>query len=92
MQIWIKEIFDHNGQGAIPLVILGNNIDLRDSGTHPDSITDDIAFKFCEKVNEQTKERGFEVLYFPFSTENKDNADFVFDHLAREFFSYLERK
>ena len=89
LQLWIKEIFNHNGQGVISVVILGNKVELLDSGAHPDSITDEIALRYCKKLTEQTKSQGFEAIYFPFSTKNKDkrNADLIFEHLAKSFFS-----
>ena len=34
-EFWIKKIFKHNGKGAIPIILLGNKVDLRDSAVHP---------------------------------------------------------
>ena len=67
LENWIKEIWNHNGKGVIPLVILGNKVDLRDQ--HPDSITDEMANRYCSKLTEQTKANGFEVRYLQTSAK-----------------------
>lgn len=92
LQLWIKEIFNHNGKGVIPLVVLGNKVDLRDSGAHPDSITDEIALRYCEKLTEQTKDHGFEVKYLQTSAKTGLNVGESFDMLGKVYFEYLEKK
>lgn len=92
LQLWIKEIFYHNGKGVIPLVVLGNKVDLRDSGSHPDSITDEIALRYCDKLSEKTKPHGFEVKYLQTSAKTGLNVAESFDMLGKVYFEYLESK
>lgn len=89
LENWIKEIWNHNGKGVIPLVILGNKVDLRDQ--HPDSITDEMAQRYCAKLTDQTKENGFEVRYLQTSAKTGLNVAESFDMLGKVYFEYLDK-
>lgn len=88
LQNWIDEIWKHNGKNIIPLIILGNKIDLREQ--IPDCITDDEARDFTAKLSEITKPYGFNVLYFDTSAKTGLNVPEAFDALAQVRFKYLE--
>lgn len=87
---WIKEIWNHNGKGAIPLVIIGNKIDLRNTGNYPDSISDKMAIKYCNTLSEQTEDQGFDIFYYPFSTLINEDANEILEYLGRVYFDYLD--
>ena len=89
LENWIKDIWNNNGKGVIPLVIIGYNIDKRDQ--YPDAITDEMAIKYCAKLTEQTKENGFEVKYYPTSTKTGENIKESFQYLGKIYFQYLDK-
>lgn len=89
LENWIKEIWNHNGKGVIPLIIMGNKIDLRDQ--HPDSITDEMAQRYCAKLTEQTKANGFEVRYMQSCAITGLNALESLEMLGRVYFEYLDK-
>jgi len=89
LKLWIKEIFNHNGKGPIPLIIIGNRIELRINSS--DHIADEIVQEYCKKLTEQVNQKSFEVKYCPFMT-NGDNPERIFDELARFYFSSLDKR
>lgn len=84
---WIEEIWNHNGKGIIPIVILGNKADLRDQ--FPYSITDEIAENSCAILSQQTKLYGFEVKYLPTSAKTGQNVAKAFEIIAKLSSEYL---
>ena len=86
---WIKEIWKHNGRGVIPIVLLGNKADLRDS--HPDAITSDVAKKFAMELSDQTRPHGFDIHYLDTSAKTGQNVVEAFDELGRVYFSFIEK-
>lgn len=90
LQSWIKEIWTHNGKGIIPIVILGNKADLRDQ--HPDSISNAVAERYCEKLSEQTRPQGFDIRFMETSAKTGLNVGEAFDMLGKVYFEYLEKQ
>ena len=81
---YIKEIVDIIGH--IPVIIIGNKTDLRDSGEYPDSVTDDIVQNYVRKVVGQLNENEIPVQYFPVCSVQDKNIDRPFEFLAEYFF------
>ena len=86
---WIKELWNHNGKGIIPIVVLGNKTDLRDQ--FPESISIDTAQKYCAKLSEQTKPHGFAVQYMEASATTNLNVTEAFDLVGQHYFEYLDK-
>jgi len=90
LQHWLKEIWNNNGKGVIPIVVIGNKSDLRDQ--FPESISIDTAQKYCAKISEQTKPHGFEVQYFEASAKTNLNVTEAFELLGQHYFEYLDKQ
>ncbi|MFW9929617.1 MAG: Rab family GTPase [Candidatus Thorarchaeota archaeon] len=88
--VWIKELWTNNGKGIIPLVILGNNSDKRDSC--PDSISRETALNYANKLSEQTRPLGFSVTYYDTNPKTGLNVSRAFEDIARLYFQYLEKQ
>ncbi|MFW9997854.1 MAG: GTP-binding protein [Candidatus Odinarchaeota archaeon] len=89
LQNWVDEIWKNNGKGQIPLVILGNKVDLR--AQFPNHVTDEQAKEYCEKLTEQTQSEGFEVQYLPTSAKTGLNVPESFDSLGKGYFQFVEK-
>ncbi len=89
LELWVNEIWNKNGKGAIPLAIVGNKIDLRDNGNYEDSISDDRAIKYCEKLSESI---GFSytIQYFPFSAKFSKDTNKILEYLGKNYLDYLD--
>lgn len=91
LQTWIKEIWNFNGFGRpIPIIILGNKVDLRDQ--YPESISNEIVQRYCVKLSEQTKQYGFEIKYLETSAKTGLNVKEAFESLARVYLDYVARE
>ena len=85
---WIDEIYKHNGKGAIPVVLLGNKVDLRES--FPNHVTDAQAEEFAAKKSEDTQKSGFSIKYMPTSAKSGLNVSAAFDALGNVYLDYVE--
>lgn len=82
----VSEVWNKNGRGIIPLVIVG----FEDQKDSTDTVTDDLASRYCEKLSEQTKNYGFEVSYFSFKRFGKTSTDICFQFLGMACLSYFK--
>ena len=85
---WIQEYWKNNGKGIIPVVILGNKVDLRDQ--FPNSISPEQGQEFCEKLSEQTNPHGFETKYLETSAKTGLNIQEAFHALGEVYFKFVE--
>ncbi|MHA2272082.1 MAG: GTP-binding protein [Candidatus Hodarchaeales archaeon] len=70
---WITEIWNKNGRGPIPIVLLGNKVDSRGSN-HFDTVADEDAFSLAVKLEKRClKEYGFRVSFFLVSAKTGQN-------------------
>ncbi|MFW9917310.1 MAG: GTP-binding protein [Candidatus Thorarchaeota archaeon] len=87
---WIKEIWKHNGKGRIPLVLLGNKIDLRSSvepsiyPVHGEALAAEFS-KFCVK-------EGFKVPYIETSAKTGENVDRAFQILGEIITDFIAKQ
>ncbi|MHA1214728.1 MAG: GTP-binding protein [Candidatus Hodarchaeales archaeon] len=88
LESWLDEIFKHNGKGMIPVVLLGNKVDLREQ--FPNHVTDAQAEEFAAKLSEKTMEQGFPVKYMPTSAKTGLNVSAAFDMLGNVYLDYVE--
>jgi small GTP-binding protein len=88
LESWLEEIFKHNGKGMIPLVLLGNKVDLREQ--FPNHITDGQAEEFSENLSKKTMESGFPVKYMPTSAKTGLNISAAFDMLGSVYLDYVQ--
>lgn len=73
LDLWIKEIWDHNGKGILPLVLLGNKIDLRSQFFG--SISLEEANEYCTKLSGQMVPYGFDIPYIEISAKTGFNIN-----------------
>lgn len=90
LETWVDEIFQNNGKGMIPLVLLGNKIDLREQ--FPNHVTDGQAEDFSSKLSEKSEESGFPVKYMPTSAKTGLNVSAAFDMLGNVYLDYVEEQ
>jgi small GTP-binding protein len=76
---WIRTLWNHTTWGAIPIVIVGNKVDLR-SETESGMIMDEAAKTFAAALNHeaQTKDYGFGVSYIATSAKTGMNTSAAF--------------
>lgn len=84
---WINELWNNNGSGKIPFIIIANKIDLRGGGNE---ISTKMAEEYVKKMNDELKSTGFEITYIETSAKTGENVDAAFTSLARQYFRYLE--
>jgi small GTP-binding protein len=92
-EFWIEAIFENSGKGVIPIVLVGNKVDLRDSAVTLDSPTfvyDTQALEFCDKLSKRTLEFGFPVRYFPLSAKSGINVSEVLDFLGNVYLDQIK--
>ena len=88
LESWIDEIFKHNGKNEIPVVLLGNKVDLRDQ--FPNHVTDAMAEEYVAKLSDRTSKAGFPVRYMPTSAKSGLNVSAAFDMLGNVYLDYVE--
>ncbi|MHA2054721.1 MAG: hypothetical protein ACW99F_14110, partial [Candidatus Hodarchaeales archaeon] len=87
---WVDDVFKHNGKGIIPIVIVGNKIDLRNVNNSASFVSDAQIQEFCIKLSERTMIRDFSVKYFPISIETNLNLLQPLDILGNLYLDYLK--
>jgi small GTP-binding protein len=88
LESWLEEIFKHNGKGMIPIVLLGNKVDLREQ--FPNHITDQQAEEFADNLSKKTMEAGFPVKFMPTSAKTGLNVSTAFDMLGSVYLDFVE--
>lgn len=86
---WVQNIWNHNGKGMIPLVIVGNKVDL--CGKSPDSVSSERGEQFASKLSEQTISNGFEIPYEEHSIKGNINSEEYLFFLGLSFLNYIDR-
>jgi GTPase SAR1 family protein len=89
---WIEELWKHNGKGFIPIIILGNKVDLR--GTHPPSQTVESSHGevLAQTLTERVGEKGFEVPYLETSAKTRENVDEAFSILGHTILTFVRAR
>ncbi|UCG00814.1 MAG: GTP-binding protein [Candidatus Heimdallarchaeota archaeon] len=84
---WIDELWRNNGHGPIPFVILGNKIDLRDTGEYciPDQTIQGIVRGITTTTGEDLP---FNVTYLPTSANTGENITEAFKRLGIQVSSH----
>ncbi|MFX1252700.1 MAG: Rab family GTPase [Promethearchaeota archaeon] len=89
---WLDELWVNNGKGKVPLVILGNKIDLRKEDA-PNQINYGQGLKLAERISAKTKkEAGFTVSYFETSAKTGKNVTEVFEELGNKIIEFSKIK
>ncbi|MHA2334171.1 MAG: GTP-binding protein [Candidatus Hodarchaeales archaeon] len=84
---WVLEAFKNSGHGAVPLILVGNKIDLR--GKNPIALQPRDGRMMAEKINSIISKKGFNCVHTETSAKTGENVDNSFKELGR---SILELK
>lgn len=87
---WVEEVWKNNGLGLVPIVFIGNKIDLRIHGI--ETIPQTKGAQYASDVSKFTHQFGFETLYLETSAKFGTNVNDAFFILIRNIFSYLTKK
>ncbi|MFW9780503.1 MAG: GTP-binding protein [Candidatus Heimdallarchaeota archaeon] len=78
---WIDELFKNSGRGAMPIAVLGNKVDLRDSGEVKNCVTQEEVEGFIADLKNQFN-MHYEIPYLETSAKTGANVDESFAMLA----------
>ncbi len=87
---WVEECWTHNGQGEIPLVILGNKADLK--AKEANSITNEQGEQYAAQLSQKTEPLGFTIPYLETSAKTALNVDQAFESLGLMVLKFVEEK
>ncbi|MHA2271546.1 MAG: Rab family GTPase [Candidatus Hodarchaeales archaeon] len=85
---WIEELWKHNEKGKVPVVLLGNKVDLRDSV--PSAVTSEQGQLVAYELSDPTMDVKSEILHLETSAKTGKNVDEAFHALAEEIVKYVE--
>lgn len=72
---WLNEFWTHNGKGKMPVVLIGNKIDLRSNNS--DDISTDEGITLAKSIQEENK-TNFIIPYVETSAKTGENIDLAF--------------
>ncbi len=78
LSTWAEELFKYSGEGIVPVIVIGNKIDLRSSDDN--HLTSDDAMEFVDSLNDQYPEAR--AIYHETSAKTGENVDKAFEELA----------
>ncbi|MHA2504048.1 MAG: Rab family GTPase [Candidatus Kariarchaeaceae archaeon] len=84
---WIEELWRNSGRGVVPIIILGNKADLRDSN----SVQVDQGIKYVEALTQKTRAQGFNVHHMETSAKTGLNVNEAFNQIGRQIIDGLSR-
>ncbi|MHA2232904.1 MAG: GTP-binding protein [Candidatus Hodarchaeales archaeon] len=86
---WIAELWEKNGKKKVPMVLLGNKIDLRDK--YPEGITEQNGQDLAKTLSETCSDDGFSVEYVETSAKTNQNAVRAFSLLGENILRFMDR-
>ncbi|MFQ5979011.1 MAG: GTP-binding protein [Candidatus Heimdallarchaeota archaeon] len=89
---WIMEAWKHNGKGRIPIVVLGNKIDLRPTQPEALQIKTEQGQALAEELSTMTSSFGFNVHFLETSAATGENVEEAFNLLGENILSYIRAK
>lgn len=85
---WVREFWNHNGKGRVPVVLLGNKLDLRES--IDSTVALEEAQALADKLADPTRTTGFKIPCFETSARTGENVDQAFTMLTEGILSYIQ--
>lgn len=89
IKTWVREFYENNEHHHVPLVLLGNKIDLRDK--YPEAIPPEMGKKLASELTKHIDLPGITVPYFETSAKDGINVDEAFEALGRNILKFLEQ-
>ncbi|MFX0015957.1 MAG: Rab family GTPase [Promethearchaeota archaeon] len=87
---WVKELWSHNGRSKVPVVIVANKIDLRES--EKETISSEQGRLFAEKLTKITSREGFACNYIETSAKTGAKISDAFSLLGENIMKYAEKR
>jgi len=89
---WVKELWNNNDIGRVPMIVLGNKIDLRDK--FPKGVASEDGQELTRALSEACSDIGITVNYLETSAKTGENVDQAFSLLGKSImrFAVGERK
>ncbi|MFW9917757.1 MAG: GTP-binding protein [Candidatus Thorarchaeota archaeon] len=87
---WVEELWKHNGSGVLPIILLGNKIDLRHK--FAEVVTADQGNAMAEQLAERAIEKDFEVSYLETSAKTGQNVHQAFQDLGLRIADFVDRE
>ena len=85
----IEDAWKYNEKKIIPIVLVGNKVDLRSQ--FPESISSETGLAYAHELSDITKEYGFEVPYIETSALTAENVNEVFHLSCKMIYKILRR-
>ncbi len=89
VKMWVKEFHENNDEQYVPLVLLGNKVDLR--SRYSESIPPELGEKLAVELTELLDMTGISVPYFETSAKDGLNVDEAFEALGRNILHFLKQ-
>ena len=83
---WVDELWDNNGKGVMPIVIVGNKSDQLEK-----EVSEERAKAMANLLSEKTKEFGYEIPYISTSALLGENVDNAFYTLGRSIINFKKK-
>lgn len=77
---WLKELLTNNNDKLIPIILVGNKIDMRTS-SNPNGVTKEQGIKYAQSLSNWA---GFEIPYVETSAKTNINVKAIFDKLIEK--------
>ncbi|MHA2334168.1 MAG: GTP-binding protein [Candidatus Hodarchaeales archaeon] len=87
---WIKEAFNSSGHGQVPLVLLGNKIDLR--GDSPGALSQKHGRVLAREINKFLSKKEFKCTYYETSAKTGENVQDAFKELGRIILDHKKKQ
>ncbi len=85
---WARELWKHNGKGRVPIALLGNKLDLRESVDF--TVTLEEAQNLADELADPRQAMLFKIPCFETSARTGENVDQAFTMLAEEILGYVQ--
>ena len=84
---WAEELWENNGKGKVPILLVGNKIDLRSESQ--ETISFEAGKSLAEKIS---KKINMEVPFIETSAKTGENIDQAFQMMADQYTTYFNIK
>ncbi|MFW9930117.1 MAG: Rab family GTPase [Candidatus Thorarchaeota archaeon] len=87
---WINELWQNSGKGAVPVILLGNKVDLKDK--FPEHVQDAQIKSYLERLNEKCRPYNFSCDYLETSALTGKNVELAFRNLGENVVKWILTK
>lgn len=87
---WVDDLWKYSGKGQVPLVILGNKLDLRDN--YAETVTSDQGNLVAKQISQKCLGEGFSVPYLEASAKTGANVNLAFSLLGQQISRFIAQR